>query len=113
MKSTVAREVLGVELSIGTWGAITGDGLWASPFGDDTECQIAFKRKKDLVADIKSACLDAWKTPLVKKNGPHRYIYRVKNCDTGKFDEEFILTRVTAENREYLNSLLEAFTEDT
>lgn len=102
-----------MELSIGTWVAVTEDGLWASPFGEDLEDQIAFKRKKDLIADIKSACLDARGTPLVKRSGPRRYVYRVKNCDTGKFDEEFILTQVTAENREYLNSLLEAFTEGT
>ena len=38
-------------------------------------------------------------------------IYRVKNCDTGKFDEEFILTQVTPESRAYLNSLLEVFNE--
>lgn len=100
-----------MELSIGAWVAITEDGLWVSPFGEDTEGQIAFKRKKNLIADIKSACLDARKTPLVKRSGPHRYVYRVKNCDTGKFEEGFILTQVTAKNRAYLNSLLEAFDE--
>lgn len=101
-----------MKLKIGTWVALTVDGLWYSPFGDGSEDHVAYKRKKDLVKDIAAANLDARSTPLVRKNGTHRYIYRVKDCDTGQFGESFALFLVTPENIAWLEGFLEPFKED-
>lgn len=69
--------MFGLELKIGTWVAFTADGLWYSPFWEGSGYQAAFKTKKELVKDIAAATMDARATPLVKRAGAHRYIYRI------------------------------------
>lgn len=84
-----------MKLKLGYWVALTEDGLWYSPF---KESQVAFATKRDLVSDISTAHLDPRPTPLVKRAARHRYIYKVKDCDTGHFSEEYVIVQVTSEN---------------
>lgn len=98
-----------MKIKIGSWVAYTEDGLWVSPFD---ETRIAYDRKRDLVSDIGSACLDAREKPLVKRAGDHKYVYRIKDCDTGRFEEEYFIVQVSAENLESIQSDVDEILED-
>lgn len=93
-----------MDLHVGVWVALTEDGLWPNPFDGN---QVAFLRKRDLVAVIRDATLDARSVPHITKIGPHKYSYKTKSCDSGSFDKEFHIVKVTAENFKELETLLE------
>lgn len=96
------------DMPLGSWVAITEDGIWYSPFDAS---RWAYKRKSDLIEDIGAATLDARRVPKVRREQNGEYSYTVKDVDTGTDGETYAVYRVTAQNIEWLRSLLDVTEE--
>lgn len=90
-----------MDLKIGAWVVLSEDGLWWDPFNGEA----AFARKSDAVSAVSNAMMDARRTPLIERLGPQNYMYHIKNCDSGKFDREYQILKVTKENFDELEKL--------
>lgn len=86
-------------MQIGSWIAIGSDGIWLSPF-DKT---YSFKTKKDALADIRLAVLDASENPKTKRYGNGEYIYTPKSAVGGHFK----IVRITKYNAEHYQKWIE------
>jgi len=96
-------------MKIGEWVAVNDEGLWVDIFDDGG--RVSFQTKRKAIESISSALLDAAAKPNVKRVSSGVYIYRPKDCDTGYYDGEYILHKVTKENIKWLKEL-EDFMEE-
>lgn len=97
-----------MKLSVGSWVAYSEDGIWYSPFDFG---KIVFNRKRDIIFDIGAACLDARKSPFVKRVREGKYYYCVKDCDTGRFSREFRIVKVDHTNIETIQKDIDELLE--
>lgn len=92
------------QLHINEWVALSEDGIWFSPFDEE---KASWKTKKELVQDIGAARLDSAKTPKIKRETAGQYVYLIKNCDTGQYDSEYTLVKLTPENIQHYQEFLD------
>lgn len=88
-------------LKVNEWVVLTEDGLWTM-LGNFT-----FKSKKEAIWDVSVATLDTRKTPKVEREYLGSYLYTPKDVDTGKFGEVYIIRKLTDENIEYFQTMLQ------
>ena len=88
----------------GEWVVYTEDGLWFGVFDDD---RLTYPTMKKAVDAISCASWDIRIAPKLRRKGTGSYIYTPKNCDTGRFDDEYFIERLTADNLERFKKMYE------
>lgn len=70
---------------------------------------MSWKTKNEIIKDIGVARLDIARRPKVKRVAPGKYLYTVKNCDTGRYDygSEYEIVKLTPENIKYYQKMLD------
>lgn len=83
-------------MQIGSWIVTGENGIWFSPF-DET---YYFKTKQAAISDVAKAKLDCRRKPRVVRLGTGSYLYTVKNADSKKFEDGYMIIRLTKSNKE-------------
>lgn len=89
-------------LKPGAWIVLGEDNL-ISAIG---EPQFSYTTKKEAVFDFGCRCLDARRTPKIKRVREGFYEYYVKDCDDGHDRAPVSIIKLTAENVEDYRNLL-------
>lgn len=91
-------------MKVGEWVEVSEDGLWVDCITEAT----TFKTKKEAIDSVETATLDDARVPRVKRITQGHYKYYPKNCDTGHYDSEYEIIKITPENIEHFKGLEEA-----
>lgn len=91
-------------MKIGEWIGVTEDGIWFCPWDSEKH---SWSKKSELIEDIGNAYLDIRNKPKVKRICTSEYEYTVKDVDTGHDGEIISIYRLTNENFERFNQLLQ------
>lgn len=81
-------------LQVGNWIVLTEDGIHESAF----DGRLCFPTKKEAIADVNNSVMDSRKAPKVRRIRKGKYMYYPKNCDTGRFMDEYSIVLITPDN---------------
>lgn len=88
-------------LEVNKWIIVSEEGIWM-----DME-EYQYPTKKEAIWAISCAELDSRKTPKIKRICKGSYEYYPKDCDDGTFGENYNILRITEENINKMQELIE------